>query len=65
MVHNVKDFKPRYNEKKYGQEHNLPDIECNGFLCHSKNTVRINVDAGSFGKLQFWLCQSCLKKFRE
>lgn len=36
---------------------------CNGFGCNEKATEKINVDAGSFGRINLTLCQSCVKKF--
>lgn len=39
------------------------DICCDGYGCFNKSTEKIEVNAGSFGKISLKLCPHCITKF--
>lgn len=40
-----------------------PDI-CYGFRCSNNSTEKIEVNAGTFGKIKLLLCPVCIRKFK-
>jgi hypothetical protein len=54
-----------YKSKKNVQSSlNQRNRICFGFRCSNANTKKISIDAGTFGKIELWLCSSCSKKFQ-
>ncbi len=38
---------------------------CNAFGCNNQSTETIDVSAGRFGKITFYVCKNCISKFQN